>query len=472
VSIDLNALAKELGCPVIGISAKTGEGISQLKEAMASTKLALPTVSFPQNVGGLARELGQKFGPKTDVLLRNQNRLDSFFLSSLWGGLAFIAIMVFLFQAIFTWSAPAMDFVEGLVSTLGTWVGSKVPVGMFRDFVSEAIFGGFGSFLVFVPQIFVLTFIIGILEDSGYLVRAAIICHRPLSLFGLSGKSFVPLLSGHACAIPAVFATRTIESPRRRLLTIMTLPLMSCSARLPVYSLLIGALIPATTYLGGLVGLQGLCFFGLYAFGLIAGLVVSGLTSATSLWKKESDAPFVLELPPYRIPSWRPLLKRSVTYASDFITKAGLTIFTVTVVVWVLGYFPNGSGQLSSSWLAQLGKSIEWLFTPLGLDWKYGVAVIASFLAREVFVGTLGTLLGIESADENISDLANSISASGLTLASGVALLVFYAIAMQCVSTLAVIRRETGSSKLPMLLFLGYGLLAYTLAFFAYRIFS
>ncbi|MCJ8275656.1 MAG: hypothetical protein MJK18_02350, partial [Bdellovibrionales bacterium] len=268
------------------------------------------------------------------------------------------------------------------------------------------------------------------LEDSGYLARAAMICHRPLKFFGLSGKSFIPMLPGHACAIPAIYAARTVESPRRRFITILTVPLMGCSARLPVYALLIAAFIPSTTILGGLIGLQGLVFFSLYLLGILTALVVSLVISKTSM-TQQSDSPFILELPPYRIPNLRPLISRSLQSSWQFVSKAGSIIFTVTLVVWVLGYFPNGSGQLDSSWLAYLGRAIEPALQPIGLDWKYGVAVLTSFLAREVFVGTLGTMFGIEGADENMGGLIESLQDSPLTLASGVALLVFYAIALQ-----------------------------------------
>lgn len=475
-SVKVLELEKALGVPAIPISAKTGLGLDILKNSVQhmcadSERYLVPAdrVVAPSKINELARELNAKCGPDTDVLLKNQNKLDRFFLSSVMGGIAFVLIMLFLFQSIFTWAAPFMDLVESVIATMGTWVSSRLPDGIIADFVNEALFGGFGSFLVFVPQIFVLTFIIGLLEDSGYLVRAAIICHKPLSFFGLSGRSFVPFLSAHACAIPAIFATRMIESPKRRILTIIGLPLLACSARLPVYGLLITALIPATTFFGGLFGLQGLTFFLLYAFGLITALLVTGLLSKT-VYRKESDAPFVLELPPYRIPTWKPLLKRSFNSAWTFVTKAGGMIFAVTVVVWILGYFPGGSGNLSTSWLAKLGQWIEPVFAPLGLDWKFGVAILASFLAREVFVGTLGTLLGIEAAEEHMEDLATRISGTGFTLASGLALLVFYALAMQCVSTLAVIRKETGGWKLPIYIFVGYSLLAYGAALATYEI--
>jgi len=475
MTLDTSGLARDLGAHVVAVSGRKGTGLDTLRDKIAEMITApaefLPKgvpASDAQSMRATARKLGRQYGPKTDYVLKHQNRLDRFFLSSVTGWFSFVAIMLFLFQAIFTWAAPLMDGVEAIIGAIGAFTTARLPEGVVADFVADAIFAGFGSFLVFVPQIFVLSFIIGILEDSGYLARAAIICHRPLSWFGMSGRSFVPLLSGHACAIPAIFAARTIESPKRRLLTILAIPLMSCSARLPVYSLLIAALIPPIG-IAGIFGLQGLVFFALYGFSLIVALIVSSVLSRT-VYRKSSDAPFVIELPPYRMPHWLPLIRRSVEQAWAFIAKAGAVIFAVTVVVWVLGYFPNGSGQLSTSWLASIGQWIAPVFQPLGLDWQFGVAILASFVAREVFVGTLGTLHGIEAADEQISGFAAHLSASGLTLASGLALLAFYAIALQCASTLAVIRKETGSSTLPITLFAGYGILAWAVAWTVYHL--
>jgi ferrous iron transport protein B len=276
-------------------------------------------------------------------------------------------------------------------------------------------------------------------------------------------------LSGFACAIPAMFAARTIPSPRRRLLTILTIPLMSCSARLPVYSLLILVLIPPVKVVGGLLDLRGLVFFGLYMLGIVAALFVSAMLNKFAV-KQTDDVPFILELPPYRLPTLKPLLERSLNTAKAFIKKAGHVIFAVTVIVWILGYFPNGSGNLQNSYLAMMGHAIEPIFAPLDLDWRYGVAILASFVAREVFVGTLGTMFGIDGADENIAGLAANVQADGLSLAAGMALLVFYVIALQCASTLAVMRKEVGNSRIPIYAFIGYSLMAYAMAWFTYRL--
>jgi len=358
-----------------------------------------------------------------------------------------------------------MDGVENLIGLTATFVTDLTGPGMLADFLNDAIFGGLGSFLVFVPQIMVLTLIIGMLEDSGYLARAALICHRPLSYFGLSGRSFIPFLSAHACAIPAIMAARTIESPRKRLITMLTIPLMSCSARLPVYALLVAVLIPDTTYLGGLINLQGTAFFGLYFFGILTALMVSLVLSGSKLNDDEkSDMPFILELPTYRLPHWKPLIHRVMSSAKQFVYRAGPIIFMVSLAIWLLGYFPTGSGGLQNSYLGIIGHWIEPLFTPLGLDWRYGVAILMSFLAREVFVGALGTLFGIDGADENIAGLAANIQADGLTFGAGMGILLFYVVALQCVATVATLKAETGSTKLITALVIGYGVLAYILA--------
>ena len=477
LDFDAQGLANAMGTPVVPLSAKTGEGIETLEKILATPVVAPEDGATVSDVigrddnafRGEAEKLALEFGPKGDLLLRTHSRADAFFLSSFTGGVSFLLIMYFLFQSIFTWAAPVMDAVESSLLWLSSLVLPHVSNSIAHDFIDEAIFGGLGAFLVFVPQIFVLTLMVGMLEDSGYLSRAAVICHRPLRIFGLTGKSFIPMLSGVACAIPGIYAARTIESPRRRWLTYLAIPLMPCSARLPVYALLISAFIPAESVLGGWVGLQGLAMFGIYILGIMAGLLVTALVSRT-LDDHGEDAPFVLEMPPYRMPSWLPLLRGAWERSKHFVTKAGPVIFWVTMVVWFLGYFPNFGADLGESWLGVLGHIIEPVFAPLGLDWKYGVAILASFLAREVFVGTLGTLFGIEGAQDNVISLSERVQASGLSVESGFALLVFFAIAAQCVSTLAVLARETGSWKLPIQMFIGYGLFAYASALGMYQL--
>ena len=471
LSINAEKLSKELGSPVIPISAQTKQNINYLKKTIHKV-LASPENYFPKisksDIFKKSKDIHRIFFSHQDSILKKQNQLDRLFLSRFGGGVLFIVIMTFLFQSIFTWATPAMEFVENSIAFLGSYTSSILPNGVLKDFTNDALFGGIGSFLVFVPQIFILTFIIGFLEDSGYLARAVLICHKPLSLVGLSGKSFVPFLSGHACAIPAIFAARTIASPKKRFLTMLTIPLMACSARLPVYALFIAVLIPPVTYMGGFIGLQGLAFFALYVFGIVIALIVSTLLSQT-IYKKTTDTPFVIELPPYRFPHLAPLLRHSFYSAWSFIKKAGAIICSTVVVIWVLGYFP--SQNLETSWLAQIGRWIEPIFLPLGLDWKFSVAILTSFLAREVFVGTLGTLFNIQNAQENVSVLSEQIG-SEMTMASGISLLVFYAIALQCVSTVAMLKKELGSYGMPVFIFFFYGALAYILAFITHYILS
>ena len=475
LSFDREGLAAEIGAPVIMVSAREGRGLEAVTERLRQALIAEQTLSTnwadtpDELLRGTAHQLAHRYGPRGDVLVQTQARLDRFFLSTITGGIAFFAIMLVLFQAIFTWSAPVMDIVEATVTGVGQALVPLLGGGAFADFVADALFGGIGAFLVFVPQIFVLTLIIGVLEDSGYLARAALICHRPLKIFGMTGKSFIPMLSGVACAIPAIYAARAVDSPRQRLMTYLAIPLMPCSARLPVYALLIATFVPSGTTLFGLVGWQGLAMFAIYFFGMFFALLVTGLISRVSTAVK-SELPFVLELPPYRMPGLRPIVRNAVNRSKHFVTKAGQVILTVTIVVWVLGYFPNHGTDLGSSWLGYIGRFIEPVFEPIGLDWRYGVAILSSFLAREVFVGTLGTIFGIEGAEDDMTPLVDQIQASGLPLGSGLALLVFFAIALQCVSTVAILAREAGSSSIALRMLVGYLVVAYALAWLVFTV--
>ncbi|NND67759.1 MAG: ferrous iron transporter B, partial [Halioglobus sp.] len=282
LEFDVDGLAAALHAPVLPISGRTGRGVEaivpQLRANATAPDVRDALADSPDAIlRGTAHQLAQRFSPRGDVLVRTQTRLDSFFLHSVTGGIAFFIIMYLLFQSIFTWSAPMMDAVEAALGWLASVIVPMIGNDMAQDFTADALFSGIGAFLVFVPQIFVLTFIIGLLEDSGYMARAALICHKPLRVFGLTGKSFIPMLSGVACAIPAIYAARAIDSPRKRLLTYMAIPLMPCSARLPVYTLLIAAFIPSGTALGGLVGWQGLAMFSVYFFGMLCGLIITGI---------------------------------------------------------------------------------------------------------------------------------------------------------------------------------------------------
>ena len=468
-TIDTDGLSKALGSPVLALSARSLDGLHEFKQSlldMAGEPERYDTTNGTPHAEAAERsqELARDFGIQHDIVLKNQNRIDNFMLNNWTGGIIFIAVMFVLFQSIFTLATPLMDGVESFIETLAGGVGAVTAEGVVHDFINDAIFGGFGSFLVFVPQIMVLTLIIGLLEDSGYLARAALMCHRPLSFFGLSGRSFIPYLSGHACAIPAIMAARTIESPHKRLITMLTIPLMSCSARLPVYALLVAVLVPANETFLGIFNMQGAAFFGLYFFGIFMALVVSQILNRFLPRDLEkTDMPFILELPTYRLPHWKPLFQRVLNSGIMFIKRAGPIIFMVSVGIWLLGYFPLNS-TLQDSWLGQIGHFIEPVFAPMGLDWRYGVAILMSFLAREVFVGALGTLFGLEGADEDVAGLAERVQADGMTTEAGLGLMLFYVVALQCVATVAMLKGESGSSKLSWGLYVAYGLLAYIIA--------
>ena len=468
-TIDTDGLSKALGSPVLALLARSLDGLHEFKQSLLGMagepeRYATTNGTPHAEAADRSQELARDFGIQHDIVLKNQNRIDNFMLNNWTGGLIFIAVMFVLFQSIFTLATPLMDGVESFIETLAGGVGAVTAEGVVHDFINDAIFGGFGSFLVFVPQIMVLTLIIGLLEDSGYLARAALMCHRPLSFFGLSGRSFIPYLSGHACAIPAIMAARTIESPHKRLITMLTIPLMSCSARLPVYALLVAVLVPANETFLGIFNMQGAAFFGLYFFGIFMALVVSQILNRFLPRDLEkTDMPFILELPTYRLPHWKPLFQRVLNSGIMFIKRAGPIIFMVSVGIWILGYFPLNS-TLQDSWLGQIGHFIEPVFAPMGLDWRYGVAILMSFLAREVFVGALGTLFGLEGADEDVAGLAERVQADGMTTEAGLGLMLFYVVALQCVATVAMLKGESGSSKLSWGLYVAYGLLAYAIA--------
>jgi len=471
--LDLPGLSTAAGCHFIGVSAKTGQGLEQLRSTLHHLDREPPWDERCVDPGSIedrkaiARRLARAYGPRQDVLLKSQERLDRVLLSTTLGLPIFAVVMAVLFQAIFTWAQPLMTLVKEAVSATGAFAGGLLPPGIAHDFVRDGIFAGLGAFLTFVPQIFILFVVIGALEDSGYLARAAVILHRPLGWFGLSGRSFLPLLSGHACAIPAMMAARTIESSRRRLITVLVIPFTSCSARLPIYALLIGGFIPARTLIPGLLGLQGAVFAGIYAFGVMTALLAAAVLDRLTRRKlggRLADAPFVIELPPYRLPSAKPILVAAASRSWSFVQRAAPIIFTVVVGIWVLGYFPHGAGQLERSWLAGLGHLLEPVFRPMGADWKSGIGIVTSFAAREAFVGTMGTLNGLEDAGAHLGQLSTQLQLGGMSIAAALALMAFYALSLQCASTLAVMRKETGSARAPVYAFLSMTTLAYVVA--------
>ncbi|WP_394794453.1 ferrous iron transport protein B [Armatimonas sp.] len=398
-------------------------------------------------------------------------RLDRLFLHKFWGYAIFLGILAVLFQAMFTWAEIPKGWLESAIVALSHGIQAVMPEGSLRDLLTEGILSGVGTTITFLPQILLLFLFIMILEDTGYLARAAFLMDRLMSRVGLHGKSFIPLLSSYACAIPGILATRTIESHKARLLTILVAPLMSCSARLPVYSLLIAAFIPKTTLIGFHIGtrsfalltLQGATLFSMYALGTLATFLMAALFHKTLL---RGEAPaFLLELPPYRKPIWRTLGFRLGETALQFVQRAGTVILALSTLLWFLASYPKAAPEipksvaLENSYAGKLGHVIEPLIAPLGFDWKMGVGVVASFAAREVFVSTMAILYQAESDDEEeqakalkdrLSEEKRPDGSPAYTPLVAICLMVFYVLAMQCISTLAVVKRETNSWKWPL----------------------
>jgi len=376
--------------------------------------------------------------------------------------------MALVFQAVFTWATPLMDGIEGLIGAAGERVGALIPEGDLRSLVVDGLFAGVGSVLVFLPQICILFAFIGLLEDSGYMARAAFLMDRLMRRVGLHGRSFIPMLSGYACAVPGIMATRTIESPKDRLATIMVVPMMSCSARLPIYTLLIGAFVPPLT-IAGLFDLQGLTMLAMYLLGTVSALGVAAIFKRTLL--RGPVRPMILELPPYRLPSARTLAISASQRALLFLRRAGTVILALSIVLWALATYPKlpasaGAGptmtaaalqerELEHSALGRIGHAVEPIVRPLGYDWKIGVSIAASFAAREVFVSTMGTIYGVGEADEGSAALRETLRAERdpetgrptYTPLVAVGLMVFYVYALMCMSTVAVTVRESGGGR-------------------------
>ena len=388
-------------------------------------------------------------------------RLDALFLHRIAGPAVFLVLAVLVFQAIFTWATPVMDGVELGIASSGEWLAARLPASWFRDLLIDGVWAGVGSVLVFLPQILILFLFLGILEDSGYMARAAVIADRTMLRVGLQGRAFLPLLSAYACAVPAILSSRTVENERDRMATMFIAPFMTCSARLPVYALLIAAFIPERPLLGPFVGTRAATMLGLYALGLAAAIGTAFLLRRTFLRGK--PAGFVMELPPYRIPALRTVALRLLDRSKIFLRRVGKIILAVTVVLWVLAQFPRVDGApppVDESALGQMGQVIEPAIEPLGFDWRIGVGLVSSLAAREVIVGTLGTIYGIEDSDETSLELRAALQRD-LDFGGAIALLVFFVFALQCMSTVAMMRRETAGWKWPLAQFAYMLALAY-----------
>jgi len=477
--VDIATLAQELGAPVALISASKGTGIERIQQFLAGTaanlagakpaRIELPVLNDVPKCRQWATKLGNRASYRAPAPPLWTRRLDSVFLHPVFGPIVFAAVVIAVFQSIFSWATPIMDGMKAAVFTSGQWMGHVLPDGLVRSLVVDGIWAGVGSVVVFLPQILLLFLFIGILEDSGYLARAALIADRTMAKFGLQGKSFIPLLSAYACAVPAIMATRVIENKRDRMATIMIAPLMTCSARLPVYTLVIAAFVPNIPLVKGVLSLPAATMLMLYALGFLAAVVIARLLKSTVL--KSDRSPFILEMPPYRLPTFRSLGLRLYDRGRVFLRRAGTVILGVAVVLWILAHLPLHAGKMPDiehSFAGMVGKTIEPAIKPLGFNWKIGIGLITSLAAREVIVGTLGTIYGIEGEADS-QGLQHALQAD-LSPAGAVALLVFFAFAMQCFSTLAVVRRETGGWKWPVFQFSYMLALAYGASWAAYSI--
>ena len=413
----------------------------------------------------IAQVLSRTVTRRVNALLTASDRIDAMVLHRVWGPIIFLALMAVVFQAVFSWATPMMDGIQSMIAYAGRVIGARLPAGDLRSLVVDGIFAGVGSVLVFLPQIAILFAFIGVLEHSGYMARAAYLMDRVMRRVGLHGKSFIPMLSGYACAVPGIMATRTIEDPKDRLATIMVVPLMSCSARLPVYTLLIGAFVPPTVLFPGLT-LQGATMLFMYLLGTVVALAVAAIFKRTLL--KGPVRPMILELPAYRWPSVKSLGVSVVQRCQLFLRRAGTVILALSILLWALATYPKASldptlssaaqqeQQLGHSILGRLGHGIEPLVRPLGYDWKIGVSIVSSFAAREVFVSTMSTIYGVGDTGDIERALKSRLVEERnpqtgervYTPLIAIGLMVFYVFALMCISTVAVTVREAGGGRL------------------------
>lgn len=570
--IDVDALTKELGVPVVTINARTGEGVDLLKTAISCPVNNAPEtfLDFSSFAPGLLQDIKQKFGVKNDYLAlqiahryqninkfsendkkiikeltakhgfdsvllqsketvgryevihevlskvekkqntaereRMSSKIDKVLTHKIGGYLIFFLLLFFMFQAVFAWAALPMDLIDQGIAMLNEWLSSVLPKGPLTDLLTQGIVSGLGGILIFIPQIAILFAFIAILEESGYMSRVMFLMDKIMRQFGLNGRSVVPLISGVACAVPAIMATRSIDNWKERLVTIFVTPLMSCSARIPVFAVLIGLVIPEK-YILGIFNLQGLALMALYLLGFVAAILSAWVMS--KILKTKEKSYFIMEFPTYKMPRWKNIGITIVEKVKAFVLEAGKVIMAISIVLWVLAtYGPAdkmkmaeekaiqlaaeknlsepetqnliASNKLEYSYAGYFGHTIEPVIKPLGFDWKIGIALITSFAAREVFIGTMATIysVGDQAEDETtiIQRMRQEINPdTGLplyTLAVSSSLLIFYLFAMQCMSTVAIVYRETKSWKWPTIQVIYMTMLAYVSSFVVYHLLS
>jgi len=508
--INVPKLSALLKTPVVEVNAKSGRGKEKLAEMTGAVIGSTPQIPLRFNGEIGNSKIFARYNFISDVVQQSikhndleehyvSEKIDSVLTHKVFGLAILIAVLLLVFQAIFSWAVLPMDLLEQGFGGLGELVRSQMTEGILADLLVDGIIAGVGGVMIFLPQILLLFLFISILEDTGYLARAAFLLDRLMSRVGLHGKAFLPLMSSFACAIPGIMATRTIENRRDRFATILIAPLMSCSARLPVYTLMIAAFFAGQTVFG-ILSLGAVLMLAMYSLGIIAAIIVAFVLKRTIL--KAPPPPFIMELPPYRLPNVRTILQNMLSRAGLFVKRAGTVILAISIVLWALMYFPRAevessevrvqsveqfetpnsefdtnSRQLQNSYAGKLGHIIEPVIQPLGFDWKIGVALIASFAAREVLVSTLSIIYNVgkdenEESETLISAIRNAKKPDGSLVWSpltALTLMVFFVLAMQCMSTVAVVRRETNSWRWTMFM-VGYmTILAYAAAFVTYQ---
>lgn len=497
--------------------ANSGHLSADIQKAISDGRIMLDAAGIDWRTAAIEARYGRIAEIQANVATENlihqetfSDKLDRILTHKLWGMLIFIGIMALMFQSIFTIAEYPMNWIEASVGWLGQAVGRMIPPGDLRSLVVDGMIAGVGAVVVFLPQICLLFLFIGLLEDTGYMARAAFLMDRLMSKVGLHGKSFIPMLSSFACAIPGIMATRTIETPKDRLVTILVAPLMSCSARLPVYTLLIAACIPQRKVFG-VFGVQGLTMLSMYLLGIVMALLMAWLFKKTLL---KGEAPLlIMELPPYKKPVVLVVLRHMWERAKVFLRRAGTVILGISIILWFLATYPRSAAieqefaakrqaveasttpeseareiqlatvdhdeagaKLRNSFAGRLGHIIEPAIRPLGFDWKIGIGIVASFAAREVFVSTMSTVYNVGSADDDTDTVAETLKQQKredgtpvYTPLVGITIMVFYVLALQCVSTIAIVRRETNSWKWPLFQWSYMAILAWGMAFLTYQ---
>jgi len=490
--IDVTRLSRELGIPVVGVVGHRGVGIDQVVRLVREPwkwprpKTVPPLDEDPMHRFAWVDEVCKAIGADELPPDRRTDWIDGWLLHPVYGIAILALVLLVFFQSIFTWAAPAMDAIDSLFTTLASVSRAVLPPGWLTELWAGGVLAGVGAVLVFLPQIVILFTFIHLLNDVGYMARAAFVVDRVMGWVGLQGRSFLPLLSCFACAVPGIMAARTIASPRERLATILVAPFMTCSARLPVYTLLIAAFVPARPVLGPL-GLQGLVMLGLYVLGAATALVAAAVLSSTLL--RGTPSVFYMELPPYRWPTAKLLVRQVWGSAYAFLKRAGTIILCVTIVMWALLSFPKAPEipgalpseqarvNLEASIAGRIGHTIEPAIAPLGFDWKIGIGLIASLAAREVIVATLAQIHAVGNPDDYEGlrealqrDVDPVTGRHHFTLATALSLLVFFVFALQCTSTMVVMARETGGWRWPAFAFSYMLALAWIASFVTYRV--